>query len=140
MRRAAARGDGWMPYLYSPERYARSVATVREHAETIGRDLSSFTWYAYVFVSLDDDRTRARRTAAEFLGGTYSQDFDAMIDRVACAGDVDQVVDRLTAFVDAGVDHFVLAPCGHDRHTTSLRLLDEVLPVVRKRTQDDVVG
>jgi alkanesulfonate monooxygenase SsuD/methylene tetrahydromethanopterin reductase-like flavin-dependent oxidoreductase (luciferase family) len=136
MRRAAAVGDGWMPYLYSPERYARSVVTIREHARTVGRDLASFTWYAYVFVSLDDDRARARQTAARFLGGTYRQDFEAMIDRVACAGDVEHVVDRLTAFVDAGVEHFVIAPCGPDRHETSLRLLDEVLPAVQERTID----
>jgi alkanesulfonate monooxygenase SsuD/methylene tetrahydromethanopterin reductase-like flavin-dependent oxidoreductase (luciferase family) len=133
MRRAARTGDGWMPYLYSPERYARSVDVIRDHAAHLGRDLSTFGWYAYVFVSLDDDRRRARETAVEFLGGTYRQDFDAMLDRVACAGDVEQVTERLAAFVAAGAEHLVLAPAGPARHETALRLLDDVLPALRRR-------
>ena len=64
MRRAVRLGDGWMPYLYSPERYARSAATIRDEADRAGRDLADFRWFAYVFVSLDDDAARARRTAA----------------------------------------------------------------------------
>ena len=129
MRRAARRGDGWMPYLYSPERYARSVSTVREEAELLGRSLDGFVWSAYVFVCLDDDPARARRTAASFLGGTYQDgDFEAMIDRVACAGDADGVTERLAAFVEAGVDHLVLAPMGPDRSGTAERLLSEIAP------------
>ena len=37
MRRAAASGDGWMPFLYSPAQYAASVETVRGHAVSIGQ-------------------------------------------------------------------------------------------------------
>ena len=127
MRRAARLGDGWMPYLYSPERYAHSVSTVHEEAERIGRDLDGFGWYAYVFVSLDDDASTARRAAVDFLGGTYTNDFDAMVDRVACAGNVDQVTERLAAFVDAGAQHFVLVACARPQETAR-RLLTEVLP------------
>lgn len=111
MRRAARMADGWMPYLYSPERYARSVATIREEADRSGRDLTGFTWYAHVFVSIDDDSAAARRAAADFLGSTYRDDFDAMLDRVACAGTLEQVAERLAAFVEAGVEHFVVVPC-----------------------------
>ena len=35
---------------------------------------------------------RARATALEFLGGTYRSDFASMLDRVACVGDLDQVM------------------------------------------------
>jgi alkanesulfonate monooxygenase SsuD/methylene tetrahydromethanopterin reductase-like flavin-dependent oxidoreductase (luciferase family) len=127
MRRAARLGDGWMPYLYSPERYARSVATVREEAERVGRDLDGFGWYAYVFVSVDDDARVARRAASDFLGGTYRDDFDAMVDRVACAGTPEQVTERLAAFVGAGAQHFVLVPCTRTQETTR-QLLADVLP------------
>jgi alkanesulfonate monooxygenase SsuD/methylene tetrahydromethanopterin reductase-like flavin-dependent oxidoreductase (luciferase family) len=118
MRRAVALGDGWMPYLYSPDRYARSMATIHTEAERIGRDLHDFRLFAYVFVSMHDDADRARTDAVEFLGGTYrTGDFDAMIDRVAAVGTVAQVTDRL-AVVEAR--HFVLGPCGltpSDRRT-----------------------
>jgi alkanesulfonate monooxygenase SsuD/methylene tetrahydromethanopterin reductase-like flavin-dependent oxidoreductase (luciferase family) len=133
MRRAVEHGDGWMPYLYSPERYARSVETIRAEAERVGRDLTGFGWYAYIFVSLDDDSQRARRNAADFLGGTYRSDFDAMLDRVACAGNTPEVIDRLAAFVSAGADHLVLVPCGGARQATARRLMAEVLPALQDR-------
>ncbi len=129
MRRAARLGDGWMPYLYSPERYARSVAAVRDEAARAGRDLAGFTWYAHVFVSIDDDTERARAEAAAFLGGTYRSDFDAMVDRVACAGNPEQVAGRIRAFVDAGAEHLVFVPCSRPQETAR-RLLTEVLPAL----------
>jgi hypothetical protein len=54
-----------------------------------------------------------------------------MLDRVAVAGDVAMVTDRLGAFIQAGVEHFVLAPCGHDRVAMAHRLLDEIGPQLR---------
>ena len=111
MRHAARLGDGWMPYLYSPRRYAESVATIRETAAADGRDLADFEWFAFVFVNVDDDGDQARHDAARFLGGTYTKgDFAAMIDRVAAAGTVDQVTATLQAFVDAGARHLVFTP------------------------------
>jgi alkanesulfonate monooxygenase SsuD/methylene tetrahydromethanopterin reductase-like flavin-dependent oxidoreductase (luciferase family) len=128
MRRAARLGDGWMPYLYSPERYARSVATIRAEALAIERPLESFVWSLYLFVALDDDGDRARANAVSFLGGTYDDEFGFMIDRVACAGDPDQVAARLQGFIDAGVEHFVLAPIGPDRQAVARRLVTEIRP------------
>ena len=111
MRRAALRGDGWMPYLYSAERYARSVATIKEVADEGGRNLDDFRWMTYVMVAVDDDPAAARRAAAEFLGGTYDQDFTSFVDRVAVTGNLDQVVSGLRAFAEAGAGHLVLLPC-----------------------------
>jgi alkanesulfonate monooxygenase SsuD/methylene tetrahydromethanopterin reductase-like flavin-dependent oxidoreductase (luciferase family) len=128
MRRAARLGDGWMPYLYSPERYARSVATIRAEAAAIDRPLECFVWSVYLFVALDDDGDRARSNAVAFLGGTYDDEFGSMIDRVACAGDPDQVAARLQGFIDAGVEHFVLAPIGPDRQAVARRLVTEIRP------------
>jgi alkanesulfonate monooxygenase SsuD/methylene tetrahydromethanopterin reductase-like flavin-dependent oxidoreductase (luciferase family) len=131
MRRAVTRGAGWMPYLYSPERYARSVETIRAEAERAQRDLSDFGWYAYVFVSLDDDPRAARATAVQFLGGTYRQDFDAMLDRVACVGNLEQVTDRLVSFVEAGADHIALVPVSRSGQDVARCLLTDVLPKLR---------
>ncbi|HLM16751.1 MAG TPA: TIGR03619 family F420-dependent LLM class oxidoreductase [Acidimicrobiia bacterium] len=130
MRRAARLGDGWMPYLYSPRRYAESVTVIRETAAAGGRDLSAFEWFAFVFVNLDDDGDQAREHAAQFLGGTYTKgDFAAMVDRVAAAGTVDQVTTTLQAFVDAGARHLIFTPMvrGNPRPLLD-RLVGEVLP------------
>jgi alkanesulfonate monooxygenase SsuD/methylene tetrahydromethanopterin reductase-like flavin-dependent oxidoreductase (luciferase family) len=111
MRRAARSGDGWMPYLYSAERYARSVAKIREIAAQTGRNLDTFRWMTYVMVAVDDQPPKAQRTAAEFLGGTYQRDFSQFVQRVAVTGNLDQVVDGLRVFVQAGAQHIVLLPC-----------------------------
>jgi alkanesulfonate monooxygenase SsuD/methylene tetrahydromethanopterin reductase-like flavin-dependent oxidoreductase (luciferase family) len=107
-----------MPYLYSVERYARSVATIQELAARQGRSLDGFHWMAYVMVAVDANPENARRRAAQFLGTTYGQDFTEFIDRVAVVGTLDTVVDRLVAFVRAGARHLVLLPC-HDQPSRS---------------------
>jgi probable F420-dependent oxidoreductase len=110
MRRAATMGDGWMPYLYSPRRYAASVQTIREVAEEAGRDLDGFGWHAFVFVNVGVDGDRAREEAAQGMGGNYNQDFRPMVDSVAAAGTADEVTEKLAAFVDAGARSFLFTP------------------------------
>jgi alkanesulfonate monooxygenase SsuD/methylene tetrahydromethanopterin reductase-like flavin-dependent oxidoreductase (luciferase family) len=134
MRRAALLGDGWMPYLYSPRRYAASVETVRQVAAAAGRDLTGFEWYAYVFVNVDPDGEEARRGAARSLGGQYNQDFKQMVDSVAAAGTPEEVTRKLTAFVDAGATHFIFTPSpgSGDADTVIRRLLEDVIPAVRE--------
>jgi len=133
MRRAALLGDGWMPYLYSADRYARSVATIHEHANTIGRSLDDFIWSAYVFVAVDVDATVARNNALNFFGATYRSDYDEFLDRVACVGTFESVTAKLQAFCDAGAGHFVLVPLGGDTVATAERLLREVVPQLEVR-------
>ncbi len=132
MRRAALLGNGWMPYLYSPRRYAESVKTITAIASEVGRELDGFEWFAFVFVNVNPDRQVARREAAGFLGGNYHQEFDAMLDSVAAVGTPSEVADRLGAFVEAGVRHFVFTPATRS-DPTPIRafLLEEVLPQVR---------
>lgn len=136
MRRAALLGDGWMPYLYSPRRYTSSVRTIRDVAAEAGRDLSAFGWYAFVFVNVDADGGRAREGAARMMGGTYNQDFRAMVDGVAAAGTPDEVRRKLDAFVDAGARHLIFLPAtGTDGDTERIvrSLVDEIVPAVRER-------
>jgi probable F420-dependent oxidoreductase len=130
MRRAALLGDGWMPYLYSPRRYAASVETIRQKAADAGRSLDGFGWYAFCFLTIGDDSVAAKEACATAIGGNYNQDFRQMIDRVAAAGTVADVTARLIEFVDAGARKFVFTPMGPDTDTTTRRLLDEVMPAV----------
>jgi probable F420-dependent oxidoreductase len=133
MRRAARLGDGWMPYLYSASRYAASVATIGKAAADAGRDLSSFEWFAYLFVAVDTDGDRARQEAAGFLGGTYRQDFAAMVSRVAVAGTPAEVTFQLSAFVAAGARHLIIAPATRQRWWPMVhRLVDDILPEVER--------
>jgi alkanesulfonate monooxygenase SsuD/methylene tetrahydromethanopterin reductase-like flavin-dependent oxidoreductase (luciferase family) len=70
------------------------------------------------------------------MGGTYDQDFRAMVDNVAAAGTPDEVTDKVTAFVEAGARHFVFLPApgpDGDQEAVVHRLLDDVMPRVRAR-------
>ena len=131
MRRAALRGDGWMPYLYSARRYASSVAEISAFAADAGRDLSDFEWFAFVFVNVDADGDGAREETAEFIGGTYRQDFSAMVSSVAVAGTPGEVTKQLQAFVDAGARHFIFATATRTRASEVVRLLTtDVMPAL----------
>ena len=136
MRRAALLADGWMPYLYSPRRYAASVSRIRQIADEVGRDLRSFEWYVFIFVNIDRDGRRARQEAARMMGGTYDQDFGPMVDKVAAAGTSDEVTEKIEQFVAAGVRHFIFLPAttrAADFEATVRTLTEDVMPRVRSR-------
>ncbi|OXR47038.1 Pyrimidine monooxygenase RutA [Nocardia cerradoensis] len=129
MRRAARRGDGWMPYLMSPSAYARSVTAIRQEAAAIGRDLTGFEWTMYLYCSIRRDGDHARAEVAEFLGGAYGDKPGDMLRRIAPAGTPDEVAVRLQEYVDAGVRHFVIAPATRSDTLNVVRLAaEEVLP------------
>jgi probable F420-dependent oxidoreductase len=133
MRRAVRYGDGWMPYLYSPRRYAASVATIEGLAAEQKRDLTGFEYFAFVFVNVDADGDTAREGAAAFMGGNYDQDFRQMVDNVAAAGTAEEVTQKLLEFVDAGARHFIFTPATRTGSRDEIvdRLLGEVMPAVR---------
>jgi len=110
MRRAARLGDGWMPYLMSPDAYARSVETIRAEAARADRDLAGFEWLLFVYCSIRRDGDRARDDVARFLGRAYGDKPASLLERIAPAGTPEEVAGRFQAYVDAGVRHFVVAP------------------------------
>jgi probable F420-dependent oxidoreductase len=129
MRRAARLGDGWMPYLVSPNAYARSVQTVEDEARAAGRDLDGFEWMLYLYCSVRRDGDRARNDVASFLGAAYGDKPSAMLDRIAPSGTPDEVAARLQEYVDAGVRHLVISPAARDDTLGVIRLAaEEVLP------------
>jgi probable F420-dependent oxidoreductase len=129
MRRAARRGDGWMPYLMSPDAYARSVHTIRAEADRAGRDLTGFEWTLFTYCSIRRDGARARDDVARFLGRAYGDKPAEMVERIAPAGTPDEVVPRFQAYVDAGVRHFVISPAAPaDTLEVVALAAEEVLP------------
>lgn len=136
MRRAALLGDGWMPYLYSPRRYAASVQRIREVAGEHGRPLHDFAFYAFIFVNVDPDGQRAREAAARTMGFQYGQDFRDMVHSVAVAGTAEEVTARLVEFVEAGARHFIFLPAaaGGPSEPIIERLWHDVWPGVRRAT------
>jgi probable F420-dependent oxidoreductase len=139
MRRAARHGDGWLPYMYTPEQLHDSLTRVRAHAEEIGRDPSAIAAGLFAWSAVDEDGDRARRWAIETLGNTYQQDFSKLASRYAVSGDPEQCRARLREYIDAGATLVVLAPACRDdeRRASSVELMAKaVLPALRADRRD----
>jgi alkanesulfonate monooxygenase SsuD/methylene tetrahydromethanopterin reductase-like flavin-dependent oxidoreductase (luciferase family) len=129
MRRAARHGEGWMPYLVTPNAYARSVDAVRAEADAIGRDLDGFEWMLYLYCSIRADGDRAREEAAAGVGRTYANLPAEVVARIVPAGTPDEVAVGVQAFVDAGARHVIVVPTAKVDTLEVVRLAaEEVLP------------
>ncbi len=110
IRRAGTLADGYLPYLFSPERFREGLAKVREHAERAGRDPGAITGAIYQFICLADTYDEAKKLSAMDLSRRYNQPFESIVDRYVVMGNVDSCVKRIGDFADAGVEHFILVP------------------------------
>jgi probable F420-dependent oxidoreductase len=133
--RAALHGDGYMPYMFTPQQCADSMRSIHEAAERHERPLrANFTLSAFIYVSLHDDRDYARRLAVEDLGWRYNQPFDRLVDKYCVFGTAEQVREQLNDYVEAGVTHFVLAPVqekGEERELVA-RYAEQVLDPMKQ--------
>lgn len=130
MRRSATWGDGWLPYMYTPEMLASSVARVRTLRAKAGRP-GQHQVGLFISSACHPDGRMARRWAAERLGHHYAQDFSERIGRYSLVGTPAECRARLAEYLDAGARTVVLASaCPDDYFATNERLLaEEVLPL-----------
>lgn len=112
MRRAARRGDGFMPYLVSAESYGSRVRFIRAAAAEVGRKLPvDFAWAVRVEMRLDDDDAAAIERVAEALSWRFGKPFSlASAERYSVAGTPESVIAKMTAYINAGLDVFALQP------------------------------
>ncbi len=110
VRRAGRLGDGYLPYLFSPERYRDSMAQGRQAAEEAGRDPAAIDSGLYQFICLADSYEEAKRVAAADLSRRYNQPFESIVDRYVVMGTAEDCARRLADFAEAGARHFLLVP------------------------------
>lgn len=136
MRRAVKYGDGWLPYLYRPSHYARSVETVGGMLADAGRSADDFGWGLHLMTVLGDSHDEARETAAAGLraGYLYEGDYDRLAERYCLLGTPDECAQLLIEFHEAGARDILLswlAPA--ERIAEQIRLVgEEVIPKLRK--------
>ena len=131
-RRAGRFANHWMPYLYTPEQMADSLAAVNRYAAEDGRtdrvEGAIFCWGA-----VDRDPAVARRAAVETVSTTYKQDFEPLASRYLVFGTPAQVVDRLREYRDAGAQTVVFsAPPGEQFRSHATLLAEEVMLALRQ--------
>lgn len=133
MRRAALYGDGWIPYMYTPERLRESVEKIRRMGQDAGRDMSRFRAGLFVFASIHPDRERAREQAVRTLSRNYAQDFSKLAARYTLSGNPDDCRKRAREYIDAGARTLLISwACRPDEVGENLRLIaEEVAPAFR---------
>ena len=134
IRRAGRFADAWMPYMYSPEQLAASLAEVRAAAEQAGRDPAAVRGAIFCWGGVDEDAARSRREVAEAVSAVYQQDFTALADRYLLHGDTDRVVSRVREYAEAGADTLVFSPVGEGSRRAEIVDLftAEALPRIRQ--------
>jgi probable F420-dependent oxidoreductase len=133
IKRAARMGDGYMPYLFSPERYRDSLEKLSAFAQQQGRDPTSIEPGMYQFICVADTYEEARQRAVQDLSIRYNQPFDRIVDRYCVLGTPDQCAERLGEYVEAGVRHLILVPIPSSRGLDAdlETYAREVVPTVR---------
>jgi alkanesulfonate monooxygenase SsuD/methylene tetrahydromethanopterin reductase-like flavin-dependent oxidoreductase (luciferase family) len=104
-RRAARLADGYVPYLVTPQHYARLAGAVRTVRASEVRNELPFTWACCAMVSINENPELARRAALDYRPFGLRDD---QIDTYVIHGDADRCVDGLQAFGEVGVEHLVL--------------------------------
>lgn len=133
MKRAARYGDGWLPYMYTPEQLAESIAKIRAFREEAGEDMATFTPGLYIFTAVHEDGAKAVQMAADKLGTQYAQDFSKLVHKYALAGDPDQCRARLDEYIDAGARFiFLSTACPDDYVDRNLEMIAAEI-VARRR-------
>src|SRR5215469_3844915 len=133
MRRAARYGDGWLPYMYTPEMLRESIQKIDAFGREAGRDMSSFRPGLFIFASVYPDRKEAEEVAARSLGKNYAQDFSKIAGRYVLYGSPEDCRKRLREYVDAGARSVMFSwACRHDDIERNMETIaKEVIPAFR---------
>ncbi len=133
MRRAARFGTGWLPYMYTPEQLAESVQKISTFATEYERP-APVQAGQFIFFAVHEDRQKAIDMAGQRLSVQYNQDFSKLVHKYALAGNPDDCIARLQAYIDAGARTIMLnsaCPSGYT-DTNEALLAETVIPALKR--------
>lgn len=133
LRRCGELADGWLSYVVTPQMYADGLDRIEAAAAAAGRSIDAFGTGHLLFTRLDESHELALDTATEHLSRRYGMDFREPARKYAALGTPQDVAARISAFIDAGVRHFVLDMVGPDEDR-ALQLewfAADVMPLLR---------
>jgi alkanesulfonate monooxygenase SsuD/methylene tetrahydromethanopterin reductase-like flavin-dependent oxidoreductase (luciferase family) len=107
MKRCAKFGTGWLPYMYTPEKLANSLETIRAYGERESRE-TAVSPGLFIFFAVHEDRDTAIKMATDRLSAQYNQDFSALVGKYALAGNPEDCINRLQEYIDAGAGTVIL--------------------------------
>jgi len=130
MKRVARYGDGWLPYMYTPEMLAKSVDKIADFCEAENRARDAVATGLYIFTCVHESRERALELANEQLSRQYNQDFSKLVSKYTISGTPDDCLEQIDAYRAAGASTIVFAHgCPPSHVEANTRLIGEtVLP------------
>lgn len=129
LRRTVRLGTGFFGAGSSPTvRFADQVRTVRGLLAERGRDAAEFPIAKRIYILVDDDADRARRTMNDALASIYGGRIEA-IESAAVAGTPTDCVRGVQEVLDAGAELVLFTSVG-DPAEQMERLAAEVIPQV----------
>ena len=133
MHRAAKYGDGWLPYMYTPEMVHESVGKIRQFRRELGREANDVRTGLFIFGSISANREDAIEQAAQTLGRNYAQDFSSLAAKYTLSGTPEDCRKRIRQYVDAGVRTVVISwVCEPEDVPANVRMFaEEVAPEFR---------
>lgn len=131
--RQAARFDAWFPLGPSAEFFAERWLGVQAAARAAGRGPGDVTGAAYVTLALDPDAAAAEQRLNRFLETYYAIPAHVLTARQACyAGPLEEAVEWLQRWIDAGARHLALRFAGGDQAAQLDEVAARVLPRLRR--------
>lgn len=133
LRRVARFGDVWFPYVVTADQVATGMARLVDLLAEAGRPAGAVRGGFFGWGAVDRSGARAKETAVRQVSATYQQDFAPLADKLLVTGTPDEVVDRLGAYAEAGVEEFLFAPAAGDDDTVREMVelfAEDVLPQV----------
>jgi probable F420-dependent oxidoreductase len=133
MRRAARYGDGWLPYMYTPEMVHDSIEKIRQFRRELGREGNDVRTGLFIFGSISANREDAIQQAVQSLGRNYAQDFSNLAAKYTLSGTPDDCRKRIRQYVAAGVRAVLISwVCKPEHIPANVRLFaEEVVPEFR---------
>ncbi|HVN64357.1 MAG TPA: LLM class flavin-dependent oxidoreductase [Candidatus Binataceae bacterium] len=133
LKRAARCGDGWMPYVITPQRYGEGLDFIAREAERAGRRFERFGTGLLLFCALGPTYEEAHKAATEHLSLRYGMDFSEPARRYCALGRPADVAEKISELIRAGVRDFAIdCVCRfHERDAQMEQFAREVIPLVR---------
>jgi probable F420-dependent oxidoreductase len=123
VERSARIAQGWFPVWVSPSRIKAAWETVDE----VRGSRKGFAIALNIFATIGDSRESAGKDMATHLNNAYGLPFDAFA-RYSAYGSADDIVETLSAYVDAGVTDIALNIAGPQISVQLQRFAEEVIP------------
>ena len=132
LKRAARYGDGWMPYVVTPKRFADGLDIIGKEAERAGRTLPSFGTCIQIFCTLGDSVEAAHAISGKFLSKRYATDMNDAAKRYGALGRPADVAAKVSEYIRAGARDIGIDAVTHpsERNAQLRQFAKEVIPLL----------